>query len=239
MFGPTRRLDYEVEIGAVVGTGNALGSSIALRDAPSHIAGLCLVNDWSARDIQTWEYQPLGPFLSKSFATTVSPWIVTLEALAPFRVAAFKRDAADPSPLPYLHDDADAQAGGFAISLEVLLLTQRMRDERMSPHLVSRGDFASSMYWTLGQLVVHHTSNGCNLRPGDLLASGTVSGPTKDSRGCLLELTWRGTEPLALPTGEARRFLEDGDEVIMRGRCEREGFRSIGFGECRGVVSEA
>jgi fumarylacetoacetase len=193
------------------------------------------VNDWSARDVQTWEYQPLGPFLAKSFATTLSPWIVTLDALAPFRVPAAARGEDDPAPLPYL-DDAGRAHAGFDITLEVLISTRRMRDERVPPWRVSLGSFAT-MYWTLAQLVAHHTSNGCNLRPGDLLASGTVSGPTKESRGCLLERTWRGTEPLVLPTGETRRFLEDGDEVIMRGWCEREGRRRIGFGECRGTVS--
>jgi fumarylacetoacetase len=200
------------------------------------VAGLCLVNDWSARDIQAWEYQPLGPFLAKSFATTISPWIVTLDALAPFRVAATARPDGDPAPLPYLDDDGDRLHGGFDIALEVLLTTRRMRDEGMPPWRVSAGSFAT-MYWTIAQLVAHHTSNGCNLRPGDLLASGTVSGATAESRGCLLERTWRGTEPLALPTGESRRFLEDGDEVIMRASCERDGRRRIGFGECRGTVS--
>jgi len=200
------------------------------------VAGLCLVNDWSARDIQAWEYQPLGPFLAKSFATTLSPWIVTLDALAPFRVPAIARPDSDPAPLPYLDDAADRRQGGFDISLQVLLSTGRMRDEGMPPWRVSAGSF-TTMYWTLAQMVAHHTSNGCNLQPGDLLASGTVSGPTKESRGCLLERTWRGTEPLTLPTGERRRFLEDGDEVIMRASCEREGHRRIGFGECRGIVS--
>jgi fumarylacetoacetase len=235
-FGPSRRLDYELEVGAIIGGGNALGEPIPIARADAHVAGLCLVNDWSARDIQTWEYQPLGPFLAKSFATTLSPWIVTLDALAPFRVPAAERAPGDPTPLPYLADASDAAHGGFDIVLEVLLSTRRMRDAGLSPWRASVGSFAT-MYWTLAQLVTHHTSNGCNLRPGDLLASGTVSGPTKDSRGCLLERTWRGTEPLELPTGETRRFLEDGDEVVMRGWCERDGRRRIGFGECRGIVS--
>lgn len=237
-FGPTRRLDYELEVGAFVGSGNALGAAIPLCDAERHVAGLCLVNDWSARDIQAWEYQPLGPFLAKNFATTVSPWVVTLAALAPFRVPAQKRDASDPAPLPYLSDDANERAGGFAITLEVLLSSARMRGDGYKPMRVSLGNFRT-MYWTVAQLVTHHASNGCNLQPGDLLASGTVSGAAPDSRGCLLERTWRGTEPLQLPTGETRRFLEDGDEVIMRGWCERAGFRRIGFGECRGVVAPA
>jgi fumarylacetoacetase len=234
-FGPTQRLDYELEVGAFIGTGNALGSPIPIADAETHIAGLCLVNDWSARDIQAWEYQPLGPFLAKNFATTVSPWLVTLDALAPFRAPAFARPQGDPVPLPYLQDGTNEREGGFDIALEVLLSSARMRDERSAPMRVSLGGFVS-MYWTLAQLVTHHASNGCNLQPGDLLASGTVSGATKGSRGCLLERTWRGTEPLTLPTGETRRFLEDGDEVIMRGWCEREGFRRIGFGECRGII---
>ena len=237
LFGPSRRLDYELEIGVVIGRGNALGTPIPISAAESHFAGLCLVNDWSARDIQTWEYQPLGPFLAKSFATTVSPWLVTLDALAPFRAPAAERAASDPAPLSYLSDDADRARGGFAIELSVWLTTARMRAEGREPFRVSEATFASSMYWTLAQLVSHHTSNGCNLRTGDLLASGTVSGTSVESRGCLLERTWRGGEPLTLPTGETRRFLEDGDEVSMRGRCERPGFRAIGFGECRGTVS--
>jgi fumarylacetoacetase len=235
-FGPTRRLDYELEVGAFISTGTRLGQPIGLRDAEAHVAGLCLVNDWSARDIQTWEYQPLGPFLSKSFATSVSPWIVTLDALAPFRAPAFARAEGDPRPLPYLHDDGNEKAGGFAITLEVLIATARMRANGHAPMRVSLGSF-TTMYWTVAQLVTHHTSNGCNLQPGDLIASGTVSGPAAESRGCLLERTWRGSEPLTLPGGESRRFLEDGDEVIMRGWCERAGYRRIGLGECRGVVS--
>jgi fumarylacetoacetase len=235
-FGPTRRLDYELEVGAVIGRGNALGTSIPLDEAEQHVAGLCLVNDWSARDIQAWEYQPLGPFLAKNFATTVSPWIVTLAALAPFRAPALTRPAGDPAPLPYLLDAENERSGGLAIRLEVLLSSARMRAAGHEPMRVSIGSF-TEMYWTVAQLVAHHTSNGCNLQPGDLLASGTVSGATPDSRGCLLERTWRGTEPLTLPTGETRRFLEDGDEIVMRGWCERDGYRRIGFGDCRGVVT--
>jgi fumarylacetoacetase len=234
--GPSRRLDYELEVGAVVGRGNALGAPIPIGSAESHVAGLCLVNDWSARDIQTWEYQPLGPFLAKSFATTMSPWLVTLEALSPFRTAPAARAPGDPSPLGYLADDEDATAGSWELELEVWIVTQRMRASGLPAFRVSRARF-DRMYWTFAQMVAHHTSNGCNLRPGDLLASGTVSGPGAESRGSLLERTWRGTEPLALPTGETRRFLEDGDEVVMRGVCERAGFRRIGFGECRGIVS--
>ena len=237
-FGPTRRLDYELEVGVFIGQGNALGAPIPIGDAERHVAGLCLVNDWSARDIQAWEYQPLGPFLAKNFATTVSPWIVSMQALAPFRAPAYDRADRDPAPLPYLLDEANQRTGGVAITLEVLLSSARMRAERHAPMRVSLGSF-TAMYWTLAQLVAHHTSNGCNLQPGDLLASGTVSGESAESRGCLLERTWRGTEPLTLPTGEARRFLEDGDEVLMRGWCERDGFRRIGFGECRGIVAPA
>ena len=237
VFGPSQRVDYELEIGAVIGRGNTLGAPIPIGSADAHIAGLCLVNDWSARDIQTWEYQPLGPFLAKSFATTISPWLVTLDALAPFRVPLADRPSEDPAPLPYLSDATDRAQGGFAIELSVWLTSARMREEGRASFLVSTGHFESSVYWTPAQLVAHHTSNGCNLRAGDLLATGTVSGPTPESRGCLLERTWRGTEPLALPTGETRRFLEDGDEVVMRGRCERAGFRPIGFGDCRGILS--
>jgi fumarylacetoacetase len=235
-FGPSRRLDYELEVGAVIGRGNPRGEPVPIAEADAHVAGLCLVNDWSARDIQTWEYQPLGPFLAKSFATTVSPWVVTADALAPFRIPAATRSPGDPAPLPYLSDPADRSAGGYAIELEVRLSSARLRAEGREPFRVSRGAF-DGMYWTFAQMVAHHTSNGCNLRPGDLLASGTVSGPARESRGCLLERTWRGTEPIVLPTGEERRFLEDADEVIMRAVCDREGFRRIGFGECRGIVS--
>jgi fumarylacetoacetase len=228
-FGPSKRLDYEMELGMVVGRGNALGEPIPVRDALDHVFGFCLVNDWSARDIQTWEYQPLGPFLAKNFATSISPWIVTMDALEPFRTSAFQRSDDDPQPLPYLRDDT-----GFDINVEVWLRSVKMTE----PIRLSRGNFRD-MYWTVAQLMAHHTSNGCNLMPGDLLASGTISGTTKDSRGSLLELAWRGTEPLELPTGETRKFLEDGDEVILRAYCEREGHARIGFGECRGVVLPA
>ena len=235
VFGPTRRLDYELEVGFFVGPGNDLGRPIPIADAARHLFGVCLVNDWSARDIQSWEYQPLGPFLAKNFATTISPWVVTLDALVPFRASAFERPAGDPAPLAYLHDDDDRRAGALGISLEVLLSSARMRDKRLPPARLSRSEL-TDLYWTPAQLVAHHASGGCNLRPGDLLASGTVSGPAKAARGCLLELTWRGTEPVILPTGEERRFLEDGDEVVLRGWCEREGFVRIGLGECRGTV---
>ncbi len=234
-FGPTTRLDYELEVGAYIGPGNALGREIPVAAAEDHLFGLCLVNDWSARDIQAWEYQPLGPFLAKNFATTVAPWVVTLEALAPFRAPAFRRSAGDPAPLPYLRAPENEDAGGIDIRLSVWLRSERMRRANIAAERISSVAF-TEMYWTMAQLIAHHASNGCNLRSGDLIASGTVSGSTKESRGCLLELTWRGSEPITLPTGEQRRFLEDGDEVIFRAHCEREGFRRIGFGECRGTV---
>ncbi|HEV8599092.1 MAG TPA: fumarylacetoacetase [Gemmatimonadales bacterium] len=237
-FRPTAALDYEAEVGLWVGQGNSLGQPVPLAQAQEHMFGFGLVNDWSARDVQRWEYQPLGPFLSKSFATTVSPWVVTLEALAPFRVPAAPRPEGDPPPLPYLFDAGDLEGGGYAIELTVLLSSERMRTMGAEPLRVSSSRFAE-LYWTPAQLLAHHASNGCNLRPGDLLASGTLSGPRRENRGCLLELTWRGSEPLTLPNGETRRFLEDGDEVIMRASCAREGFASIGFGECRGVVLPA
>lgn len=236
-FGPSQQLDYELEVGAFVARGNELGQPIGIENAEEHLFGLCLVNDWSARDVQRWEYQPLGPFLAKSFATTISPWVVTLEALAPFRVPAVTRAADDPRPLPYLSSEDNEAHGGFAIQLEVWLRSAQMRERNLPPLQLSHSTF-QEMYWTFAQMLTHHASNGCNLRAGDLLASGTVSGPTKDARGCLLELTWRGTEPIALPTGEQRAFLQDGDEVIIRGYCVRDGFRRIGFGECRGVVVE-
>ena len=237
-FGPTRRLDYELEVGAFVGRGNEQGTPIPIGNADEHIFGLCIVNDWSARDIQSWEYQPLGPFLGKNFATSISPWVVTLDALAPYRVPARERLAEEPQPLRYLDAPADTRSGGFDITLEVLLSTAHMRDHGVPPHLVSTTSFGG-MYWTFAQLAAHHTSNGCNLRPGDLLASGTVSGPAKESRGSLMERTWRGTEPIVLPSGETRGFLADGDEVIMRAYCAREGRPRIGFGECRGRVLPA
>jgi fumarylacetoacetase len=238
IFGPTRRLDYELEVGAFVAQGNRQGEPIAIDEAGQHVFGLCIVNDWSARDIQTWEYQPLGPFLAKNFATSISPWVVTLDALMPYRVAARERPPGDPAPLPHLAATNDTRSGGFDITLEVFLATARMRDQRLPPVRVSATNF-DGMYWTLAQLVAHHTSNGCNLESGDLLASGTVSGPTKESRGCLLERTWRGTEPLQLPSGETRTFLEDGDEVVMRAYCKRDEGPRIGFGECRGRVLPA
>jgi fumarylacetoacetase len=237
-FGPSRSLDYELEVGFFVGPGNRQGEPIAVADAERHLFGLCLVNDWSARDVQSWEYQPLGPFLSKSFATTISPWVVTMEALAPFRVRALVRPTGDPPPLDYLNDAQNREFGGIDLVLEVWLQTQSMRERGIAPARLSRSTFRD-MYWTAAQLIAHHASNGCNLRPGDLVASGTVSGPTKDSRGCLLELTARGSEPVHMPGGEQRRFLEDGDDVILRGFCERAGFTRIAVGDCQGIVHPA
>lgn len=234
-FGPSVLLDYEMEVGFFVGPGNELGESVPLDQSEERIFGYCLMNDWSARDIQAWEYQPLGPFLGKSFLTSVSPWIVTSEALAPYRVPAFERDEGDPQPLPHLDSERNRKLGGIDMSVEVYLRTPKMREEGREPHRLSRGNFRR-MYWTAAQMTAHHASNGCNLRPGDLLASGTVSGPEKENRGCMLELTWRGSEPIELPTGETRKFLEDGDELILRGHCDADGAARIGFGECRGTV---
>ncbi len=235
-FGPSQRVDYEVELGFYIGTGNALGAPVQMADAGNRIFGFSLVNDWSARDIQAWEYQPLGPFLGKSFATSVSPWVVTTEALSGFRRAANARAEGDPKPLAYLSDAHDQQHGGLDIVLEVWIETDAMRQTGAKPVRLSRGNFRD-MYWTVAQMVAHHTSNGCNLRTGDLIASGTVSGEAPDARGCLLELTRGGAEPIQLPAGETRRFLQDGDEIILRARCERDGAVPIGFGECRGRVT--
>ncbi|MBI2408359.1 MAG: fumarylacetoacetase [Gemmatimonadetes bacterium] len=235
---PSARVDYELEVGAFVARGNRQGDTIPLARAEQHLFGLCLVNDWSARDIQQWEYQPLGPFLSKSFATTVSPWVVTLDALEPFRTPSFARPAGDPAPLPHLNDAADQASGGFGITLEVWICTATMREAGKPAERLSRGDFGG-MYWTLAQMLTHHASAGCNVRAGDLIASGTVSGPERGARGCLLELAWRGQTPVTLSTGETRAFLHDGDEITLRGWCERAGFRRIGFGECSGVLGSA
>jgi fumarylacetoacetase len=237
-FGPTRMLDYELELGCFVAGGNALGAPVAIDAAPDHLFGVCLLNDWSARDIQKWEYQPLGPFLAKNFATTVSPWVVTMEALAPFRARGAVRPEGDPQPLPYLDGAAERREGGLDVTLEVHLTSAAMRSKGMGPVRLSRGSFLD-MYWTFAQMLTHHTGNGCNLHPGDLLGSGTVSGPEPSSRGCMLELTWRGKDPVHLPTGELRRFLEDGDEVVLRGYCEREGAVRIGFGPCSGTILPA
>lgn len=238
VHGPSRRLDYELEVGAFIGQGNDLGTNVELSAAEELIFGLCLVNDWSARDIQAWEYQPLGPFLAKSFATTVSPWIVTLDSLRPFRVPRRERGSDEPEPLEYLDGDSDREAGGFDLTLEVFLSTSKLRAEGAAPIRISHGSF-QRMYWTFAQMVTHHASNGCNLRAGDLIASGTVSGPEDSARGCLLEITSGGKQAIELPNGETRTFLQDGDEVILRGWCEREGAARIGFGECRGTVVPA
>jgi len=230
VFGPSRSVDYELEAGFFVGPGNALGEPIDIAHAEEHIFGVCLVNDWSARDIQAWEYQPLGPFLAKSFATTISPWVMTMDALEPFRVPCAPHD---PPPLPYLSSPANM---GIDLHLEVLIRSERMRHENLPAMRLSRGNLRD-LYWTPEQFVAHHTSNGCNLRPGDLLASGTVSGPARDSLGCLLEITRRGAEPVTLPTGETRRFLENGDEITMRGWCEREGYARLDLGACAGQIT--
>lgn len=237
-FGPCARLDYELELGIWIGQGNEMGQAIAIGEAEQHLAGLCLLNDWSARDIQAWEYQPLGPFLSKSFITTLSPWVVTAEALEPFRCAQPARPAGDPQPLPYLLDARDQATGAFDIELEVLLLTERMREQGLPPHRLALSN-TLNMYWTVAQLIAHHSVNGCQLQPGDLFGSGTLSGPTPDAYGSLLETTVGGKQPVELASGEVRTFLEDGDEVILRARCQREGVASIGFGECRGKVVAA
>jgi fumarylacetoacetase len=236
--GPSQRLDYELELGVFVGRGNPLGQPIALSQAEQHVFGMCLVNDWSARDIQAWEYQPLGPFLGKSFATTVSPWVITLDALAPFRIPANPRPTGDPEPLSYLCCEQDAANGGIDIEVELAISSSNMRSQGAAPHVLARTS-SRHLYWTIFQMLTHHTINGCNLRPGDLFATGTVSGPTREELGSLLELTRNGTQRVALPNGETRTFLEDGDEVILRAQCRREGYRSIGFGEVRGIVIPA
>jgi len=232
------RLDYELEVGCFVGRGNPLGRSIPIEEADGHVFGLCLLNDWSARDVQQWEYQPLGPFLAKSFATTISPWVVTLDALEPFRVAAAARADTDPQPLPYLDSAANRGRGGIDLKLVVGIRTAKMREAGRPVSWMTQSEFAR-MYWTFAQMLAHHASNGCNLRTGDLIASGTVSGPSERERGCLLELTAGGTVPLGLDGGETRTFLEDGDEIVIRGFCERQGAVRIGFGECRGTILPA
>jgi fumarylacetoacetase len=237
-FGPSKRLDYELELGFLVAQGNALGEPIAIADAEAHLFGVTLLNDWSARDIQAWEYQPLGPFLSKNFASTLSPWIVTMEALAPFR-AAFERPAGDPQPLPYLDAPANREIGALDIVLEAWLQTAKMREAGEPAVRLTRGNAKEAGYWTAAQLVAHHTVNGCNLQPGDLLGSGTLSGPRPDEAGSLLELTLGGKQPISLPNGERRSFLEDGDMLSLRGWCEREGAVRIGLGEVSAMVEPA
>jgi fumarylacetoacetase len=234
-FGPTQMLDYEAEVGFFVGRGNELGKPVPIDQAEERLFGICLVNDWSARDIQSWEYQPLGPFLSKSFATTISPWVVTWEALEPYRVPGFFRPPGDPQPLAYLSSEKNRDEGGIDLTIEVYIRSMLMREGRLRPSRLSVASLAD-MYWTAAQMLTHHTSNGCNLRPGDMFASGTISGPDKGSQGCMLELTRRGTEPVVLPTGEERKFLHDGDEIILRAYFQREGAARIGLGECAGLI---
>ncbi|HWF91219.1 MAG TPA: fumarylacetoacetase [Terriglobales bacterium] len=236
VFAPTRRLDYELELGFFVGRGNAMGEPIPLDHAEEHIFGVGLLNDWSARDIQAWEYQPLGPFLAKNFATTISPWIVTMEALTPFRCRAFSRFEGDPEPLPYLRSVADSEEGGFDISLEITLSTEQMRMAGTEPVMVCATS-SRNLYWTAAQCIAHHASNGCNLRPGDLLGSGTISGENGGELGSLLELTQQGKAPVDMPNGQQRIFLERGDEVTMRGWCRSKGYKPIGLGECRGRIT--
>ncbi len=238
LYRPSRSLDYELELGFYIGQPSRLGTPVPVREAGAHIFGFCLLNDWSARDIQAWESQPLGPFLAKNFATTVSPFVVTAAALAPFRTAAFARPADDPAPLPYLSDPSDHAAGGLDVAMEASILTPAMRAAGAAPFRLSRASSAT-LYWTVAQMVAHHTSSGCNLEIGDLMGSGTVSGPEPDSWASLLELSKGAREPLTLPNGEKRAFLEDGDEVVFRAHCERDGFARIGFGECRAVIAPA
>lgn len=238
VFAPSARLDYELEMGVWIGPGNALGEPIAIADAAQHIAGFCLLNDWSARDIQGWEYQPLGPFLAKNFHTTISPWVVTPEALAPFRIAQPPRPEGDPRPLPYLQLADDQQHGALAVTLEVHLTTPAMRDAGLPAHRLSSGP-ACNMYWTVQQMVAHHASNGCNLSPGDLLGTGTISAPGREGFGSLLELSEGGRNPVALPGGETRTFLEDGDEVALSATASAPGYVSIGFGDCRARITPA
>jgi fumarylacetoacetase len=238
-FGPSRHLDYELELGIWIGEGNDLGSPIPLAEAADHIAGYCLLNDWSARDIQAWEYQPLGPFLAKNFLTSVSPWVVSPQALAPFRKAMPPRPPGEPQPLPYLDDAADQESGGLAIELEVLLTTQQMRRRGVAPHVLSRGSADAAMYWSAAQIVAHHSSNGCNLQPGDLIGTGTLSTDSAGGLGSLLEISQGGKRPIELPDGEMRSFLEDGDEITLKAWCEAEGAVRIGFGECIGRVVAA
>jgi fumarylacetoacetase len=238
-YGPSRRLDYELELGLWIGRGNELGQPIPIGEAGEHVAGYCLLNDWSARDIQAWEYQPLGPFLAKNFLTSVSPWIVTADALSPFRVAVPPRPAGDPQPLPYLDDPGDREVGGLGVKLEATLTTEAMRKAGLAPHVLSRGSADAAMYWSAAQIVAHHSSNGCNLQPGDLIGTGTLSTADLRGLGSLLEISQSGKQPIQLESGETRSFLEDGDEVTLKAWCEAEGAVRIGFGECVGRVVAA
>ncbi|MFL6800310.1 MAG: fumarylacetoacetase [Sphingomicrobium sp.] len=238
-YGPSRRLDYELELGLWIGRGNELGSPIPIGEAADHIAGYCLLNDWSARDLQAWEYQPLGPFLAKNFLTSVSPWVVSPQALAPFRKAMPPRPAGDPEPLAYLDDSRDRAGGGLGIQLEVALTTEKMRATGGPPHILSRGSADAAMYWSAAQIVAHHSSNGCNLQPGDLIGTGTLSTDDSGGLGSLLEINEGGKQPVVLANGESRTFLEDGDEIVLKAWCEGEGAVRIGFGECVGRVVAA
>ncbi|GAA3903424.1 fumarylacetoacetase [Sphingomonas limnosediminicola] len=238
-YGPSRRLDYELELGIWIGRGNELGSPIPIGEAGEHIAGYCLLNDWSARDLQAWEYQPLGPFLAKNFLTTVSPWIVSAEALAPYREPMPPRPSGDPQPLPYLDDAADRERGGLGIQLEATLTTEQMRRSGVAPHILSRGSADAAMYWSAAQIVAHHSSNGCNLQAGDLIGTGTLSTDSVSGLGSLLEISQGGKQPIQLANGEMRAFLEDGDEVTLRAWCEADGAPRIGLGECVGRVVPA
>ena len=238
-YGPSRRLDYELELGIWIGEGNELGSPIPIGQAAEHIAGYCLLNDWSARDIQAWEYQPLGPFLAKNFLTSVSSWIVSSQALAPFRQAMLLRPQGDPEPLPYLSDPADRETGAFGIQLEVTLTTEQMRTDGLAPHILSRGSADAAMYWSAAQIVAHHSSSGCNLQPGDLIGTGTLSTDGAGGLGSLLEISQGGKQPIELPGGETRSFLEDGDEVTLKAWCGGKSGVRIGFGECVGRVIPA
>jgi fumarylacetoacetase len=237
-YRPSDRLDFELELGVWIGSESQPGQPIPIERAAEHLAGYCLLNDWSTRDVQSWEYQPLGPFLSKNFATSVSTWVITPEALAPYRIALPARPAGDPEPLPYLRDEHDQRSGGLDLDLEVLITTQGMRDNCVPAQRLSLSS-TQHMYWSVAQMIAHHTSGGCNLRPGDLMGSGTISAPHRDGFGSMLELTHGGSEPITLPTGETRTFLLDGDEIILRARAARSGAASVGFGECRAVVLPA
>lgn len=239
-FGPCRLLDHELEIGCFIAGGNDFGSRIDVNEAPEHVFGIVLVNDWSARDVQKWEYVPLGPFNAKNFGTTISPWVVTLDALAPYRKPLPARADGDPTPLPYLNprSGSEAEAMGLDINLEVFIESAQMREAGTAPMPLSHSS-GMDLYWTFAQMIAHHTSTGCNMRPGDMIASGTVSGTNEDQRGCMLELTWRGQNPVQLPTGEERKFLADGDRLIIKGHCVKDGAVRIGFGECSGVITPA
>jgi fumarylacetoacetase len=237
-FGPCRNLDYELELGVWIGPGNRLDEPIPIGQAAQHVAGFCLLNDWSARDIQSWESQPLGPFLAKSFRTSVSPWIITAEAMEPFRGPQPARPEGDPQPMPHLFDAADQANGALDIECEVFLTTLAMRASGAEPHRLCRSN-TLALYWTVAQMVAHHSSGGCNLQPGDLFGSGTISGTDEASIGCLLEMTFGGRDAIALANGETRRYLEDGDEVVFVAHCRRPGAATIGFGECRGRITPA